>query len=94
MEELSSNDRWTYRPVSETAVQIFRMAWQLESWLRLFVYVELRAARLDWDEPIKVAAERMRQRDNVLHHMATPHEQSLSYLSFGQLWEIIADPVD
>jgi hypothetical protein len=71
------------------------MSWQLETWLRTLVYVELRAARLDWEQPIKNHVQNWPppslQRDKRLHHMATPHQAALSYLTFGQLWDVISD---
>ncbi|HEV7223554.1 MAG TPA: hypothetical protein VGN42_12685 [Pirellulales bacterium] len=71
------------------------MAWQLETWLRTMVYVELRAARVDWEEPIKRNARdwppRSKESDKKLHHMATSHQAALSYLTFGQLWNVISD---
>src|SRR4051812_11422530 len=36
-------EEWTYEPVPHSAVRLFRMSWQLETWLRTLVYVELRA---------------------------------------------------
>ncbi len=70
------------------------MCWQLENWLRTIVYVELRAHRVDWETPIR---NKFRDwpphslaSDKRLHHMATPHQAALSYLTFGQLWEVIS----
>lgn len=86
---------WNYEPVPSSAVHLFRLAWQLETWLRSMVYVELRAARVDWEEPIKEAVNgwppSSLKSDKRLHHMATPHQAALSYLTFGQLWEIISN---
>ncbi|MCE9551903.1 MAG: hypothetical protein K8T91_00795 [Planctomycetes bacterium] len=71
------------------------MAWQLETWLRTMVYVELRASRVDWEEPIKKSVSKWPPAsltsDKTLHHMATPHQAALSYLTFGQLWSVISD---
>lgn len=88
-------DPWRYEPVPLPAVHLFRMAWQLETWLRTMVYVELRAARVDWEEPIKCNVRDWpplsKESDKKLHHMATPHQAALSYLTFGQLWNVISD---
>jgi hypothetical protein len=88
-------ESWEYEPVPKSAQHLYRLAWQLESWLRIVVYVELRAARLDWEEPIKNSVPKWPPasltNDKALHRMATPHQASLSYLSFGQLWSIISD---
>jgi hypothetical protein len=90
----AKTDPWRYEPVPKPAVRLFRMAWQLESWLRTLVYVELRASRVDWEEPIKQAVNNWPPsaltRDKNLHHMATPHQAALSYLTFGQLWSVIS----
>lgn len=73
------------------------MAWQLETWFRTFVYVELRAARTDWEVPIKekIASKKWPpdslDNDKRLHHMATFHQAALSYITFGELWNIIND---
>src|SRR5262245_56862843 len=92
---LHTSDEWTYEPVPKSAVRLFRMCWQLETWLRMLVYVELRAARLDWEQPIKKHIRdwppHSLERDKRLHHMATHHQATLSYLTFGQLWDMIAD---
>jgi hypothetical protein len=77
-------------------MRIFHMAWQLETWLRLFAYVELRAARPDWEQPIKSHVNNWppnsQPKDKRLHHMATPHQAAVSYLTFGELWAVISDP--
>jgi hypothetical protein len=88
-------EEWPYESVPQSAVRLFRMSWQLETWLRTLVYVELRAARLEWEQSIK---QRVRdwpphslQKDKSLHHMVTPHQAALSYLTLGQLWDVISD---
>jgi len=94
MSEPAISEPWAYEPVPSSAVRLFRMAWQLETWLRIMVYVELRASRVDWEEPIKRAVGNWPphsiQSDKRLHHMATPHQAALSYLTFGQLWDVIS----
>jgi len=92
---LDTPQQWTYEPVPPSAVRLFRMSWQLETWLRMLVYVELRAARQDWEQPIQKHVQgwppRSLQSDKRLHHMATPHQAALSYLTFGELWDVISD---
>ncbi len=87
-------DNLTHSPVPAAAEKLFRMCWQLENWLRLIVYVELRAHRIDWEVPIQTKVRdwppRSLASDKRLHHMATSHEASLSYLTFGQLWDVIS----
>jgi hypothetical protein len=95
MTELPDPEPWTYEPVPISAVHLFRMTWQLETWLRTMVYVELRATRVDWEEPIKQHVSdwppASLSKDKTLHHMATSHQAGLSYLTFGQLWDVISD---
>jgi len=86
---------WNYETVPSAAVRLFRMAWQLENWLRTIVYVELRAARQDWEQPVKKYVRDWppapQDKDKVLHHMTTHHQGALSYLTFGELWNFISD---
>jgi len=85
---------WTYSPVPAAAEKLFRMCWQLENWLRTILYVELRAGRTDWETPIRSTVRSLPPssltNDKRLHHMATPHQAALSYLTFGQLWDVIS----
>ncbi len=87
-----STAEWKYEPVPPSASVLYRMLWQLETWLRTMVYVELKAARTDWEEPIKANLwANSLTNDKVQHHMATSHQVGISYLTFGQLWKIISD---
>lgn len=90
----TESDNFAYSPVPKAAERLFRMCWQLENWLRTIIYVELRAHRADWDIPIQ---NKVRDwppcslaNDKRQHHMATPHQLTLSYLTFGQLWDVIS----
>ena len=86
---------WNYEAVPTAAIRLFKLVWQLENWLRTIVYVELRAERVDWEEPIKTQLVNKKwppytvATDKKLHHMATHHQVNLSYLSFSELWSII-----
>lgn len=86
---------WKYEPVPPSAPVLYRMLWQLETWFRTMVYVELKAARTDWEEPIKAKVRdwppNSLASDKTLHHMATSHQEGISYLTFGQLWSIMSD---
>ncbi|MDX2054559.1 MAG: hypothetical protein SFV15_19315 [Polyangiaceae bacterium] len=88
-------DSKPFEAVPEDGAALFRMAWQLENWFRLIVYVELRAAYVDWEAPIRSVVAQWPPRalgnDKRLHHMATAHASPLSYLTFAELWKIIAD---
>lgn len=90
----SDTTEWTYQPVPVPSQRLYRMAWQLESWLRMLVYVELRAAFVAWETPLTKHAKqtpRFQENDKRLHHMTTSHESALSYMSFGELWNVISD---
>ena len=90
----SDDNTWNYDPVPPASLRLFRMMWQLETWLRTLVYVELRAARVDWEEPIKNKIHEWPpnslKNDKRLHHMSTYHQAALSYLTFAQLWDVIS----
>ena len=87
-------ESWTYSPVPAESQRLYRMCWQLENWLRTIVYVELRANQVDWENAIRRKAQdwppRSLSNDKDLHHMATPHQAALSYLTFGQLWDVVS----
>jgi hypothetical protein len=86
--------KWTYEPVPASAQRLFRMAWQIESWLRLFVEIDLRSTFKDWESEVKGCnitwPPNSLENDKKLHHMATPHQAGLSYLTLGELWKIIS----
>ena len=72
-------------------LDIYRLLWQLEQWLRRLVYVELKALRGDaWDSKI-VNAERPREKDKRLSHMPIVEENLLSYTQLSELCRIITD---
>lgn len=90
---MDTDNFWEYEPVPPSAVRLFRMSWQLEAWLRQIVYVELRAADSDWESHIAniSKANRFEEKDKSLHHMATPHQWKLLYLTLNDLWALISD---
>lgn len=64
--------------------------WQLETWLRRMVYVELRALRGDdWDKDVPFAKNSF-EADKRLTHMTTPEEESLSYAQLSTLKNVIS----
>jgi hypothetical protein len=89
----TETDFWEYEAVPPPAVRLFRMSWQLEAWLRQIVYVELRAADSNWERRIAnlPKVDRFKERDKSLHHMATPHQSRLLYLTLNDLWGLISD---
>lgn len=90
-----STDQWNYEAIPNSAQHLYRMTWQLESWMRTITYVELRAANTQWEDSIKKHFNKWppysQESDKELYHMATPHQLALSYISFAELWKIIID---
>jgi hypothetical protein len=65
--------------------------WQLETWLRRMVYVELRALRGDgWSTGLP-SVDKSFQSDKRLTHMPTPEMNALSYAQLSALKALIAD---
>lgn len=75
------------RELSDRILQTYSRLWQLETWLRHMVYVELRALMGDsWTTKVKLdKAEGPLKADKALIHMPTSEEYPLSYV---QLWEL------
>ncbi|WP_437279476.1 CHAT domain-containing protein [Sorangium sp. So ce375] len=44
------------KSVSPSALRLFRLCWQLETWMRTLVYVEFRAAHEEWYSPLSALA--------------------------------------
>jgi hypothetical protein len=64
--------------------------WQLETWLRRMVYVELRALRGDeWDKDAPFPTNSY-EADKRLTHMSTPEVDSLSYAQLSTLKNLIS----
>ncbi len=65
--------------------------WQLETWLRRMVYVELRARYGDsWSSKIQFHPSHL-AKDKVLTHMVTPETTAISYADFSSLCNAIVD---
>jgi hypothetical protein len=65
--------------------------WQLETWLRRLIYVELRASAGDaWREKIR-DPEGSWKADKRLTHMPTVEQNPLSYVQFSELQRVISD---
>lgn len=75
----------------ERVLHTYARLWQLETWLRRLVYIELRAlAGNDWEKRI-CGAQRPLDADQRLSHMPTAERDPLSYVQFSQLQRIISD---
>ena len=91
---MTSHDSVRHEPVpgpSQHILETYVRLWQLETWLRRLVYVELRAFAGDaWTSEIR-DAEKNKEKDKRLSHMPIPEENPLSYVQFSELCRIIKD---
>ncbi|WP_147446475.1 hypothetical protein [Corallococcus sp. CA047B] len=82
------------RPPS-TIQKLYDVLWQLEAWLREMVYVELRTRDAAWETAIKKRVKnwppRSQTNDKAYWHMSTRHQSAVSYLTTGELFDIICD---
>lgn len=70
--------------------------WQLETWLRTLVYLELRARYgREWTIKLDERASGRAEADAVRRYMRTPDsENPMAYLDVGRLFTMIADDWD
>jgi hypothetical protein len=73
------------------ASALYARWWQLETWLRSLVYVELRAAKgAGWSAALRKDVVERQQNDEAFHYMATPDAQdTLAYADAADLFRII-----
>ncbi|MCA0453444.1 MAG: hypothetical protein LCI00_05675 [Chloroflexi bacterium] len=80
--------------LGDTTLTLYVRLWQLETWLRRMVYVELRAKYGNaWNTKI-VFHEWSRTNDKELTHMVTPDVMDISYATFGSLCKVILSEWD
>lgn len=81
------------RELPGRVLDTYARLWQLETWLRRMVYVELRALKGDdWAAKIeKDKIEESQKADKRLTHMLTPEEDLLSYMQLSQIRQIIRE---
>jgi hypothetical protein len=73
---------------------LYARLWKLETWLREMVYVELKSDRGPaWSASIKDVTGKV-AKDKRLIHMATRERGPLSYLTLGELWEVMSSPTN
>lgn len=72
---------------------IYARLWQLETWLREMVYVELKCYDKEWgkyipkdDKTGNLKSEQPFSQDKRLSHMLTSEENPLAFLPFSNLW--------
>lgn len=73
------------------ATALYCRWWQLETWLRSLIYVELRSAfGAQWAEGLKEISEKRQSADRGIWHMPTPDSQArLAYADASELFAII-----
>ena len=83
----------TVRELPERVLDTYARLWQLETWLRRMVYVELRALKGDgWAAGIdRQKVEEVQKSDKRLTHMTTPEQDLLSYMQFSHLRQIVRE---
>ncbi len=81
------------RELPDRILQTYSRLWQLETWLRLMVYVELKAFMGDsWLAKVKLTkTEGSQKADKALTHMTTSEEYPLSYAQLSELRRIITE---
>lgn len=82
--------------VSELHPQVletYAHLWQFETWLRRFVYVQLRALDGDaWETKIKAAnAKKPKENDKRMSHMPTSEDDVLSFIQLSELKRVISE---
>lgn len=77
----------------QESLALYSRWWQLETYLRSLLYVELRAAHgVDWINHIGQGATSRRQRDEARNYMATADwEDPLSYLDISKLFPLLEE---
>jgi hypothetical protein len=77
--------------VSSEAMAVFARWWQLESWLRLLLYLELRAERGNsWSDVLPNKAPHMAERDAENAYMPSVDATNLlAYLDAGELFGLL-----
>jgi hypothetical protein len=93
-EESFNNIENEVQYISPRILLTYSRLYQLETWLRQMVYVELRARDGDnWSAAIR-GAERPREADKRLTHMPTPESEPLSYATFSEIRRLISENWD
>jgi len=89
MEEMTPKQEVNELP-NET-LQIYARLWQLETWLRRMVRVELMALKGEaFGQDIRCHKKAF-EADKTLHHMSTPEEDALSYAQFSEVKRLMLD---
>jgi hypothetical protein len=88
----ATNHQDAFEPVSDVPIQVvntYARLWQLETWLRTMVYVELRALLGDdWGRELTANPNSLLA-DKSLTHMPTPEMNALSYSQLSKLIALV-----
>lgn len=81
---------WSH-DMSPVVTALYGRWWQLETWLRSLIYVELRAAfGSSWANKLPEVSEKRQDKEQTIRHMATPDAQArLAYTDVSTLFSII-----
>lgn len=84
---------WNNSRMPAAASALYSRWWQLETWLRSLVYLELRSAKGSaWADELPIASADRQQKDEEYRHMRTPDAQDrLAYLDAGPLLQLTLD---
>ncbi|MFM0141271.1 Swt1 family HEPN domain-containing protein [Paraburkholderia sp. RL18-085-BIA-A] len=84
---------WSTSGMPAAALALYSRWWQLETWLRSLVYLELRSAKGSaWADVLPVTSADRQQKDEEYRHMRTPDAQDqLAYLDAGPLLQLTLD---
>lgn len=90
----SENSNFGVPDLPTNLLRTYARVWQLETWLRQMVYVELRALKGDdWASlvPNIKKSDQSKKSDKRLTHMPTREENPLSYVQFSQICQGISE---
>lgn len=84
---------WNNSGMPAAASALYSRWWQLETWLRSLVYLELRSANGSvWADVLPKTSANRQQSDEEYRHMRTPDAQDqLAYLDAGPLLQLTHD---
>jgi hypothetical protein len=84
---------WNAGAMPAPASALYSRWWQLETWLRSLVYIELRSAHgSSWADALPSNSANRQQQDAAYHYMKTPDAQDqLAYLDAAPLLQLTHD---
>jgi hypothetical protein len=84
---------WNNGSMPAAASALYSRWWQLETWLRSLVYLELRSAKgAAWASELPAGSASRQQKDDEIRYMRTPDAQDqLAYLDVSPLLQLTLD---